>query len=46
MRMILRIFIPLFILLMFGCQRSMTDPGELSSDDQLIMSIQSATDKQ
>jgi len=46
MRTILRIFIPLFILLMFGCQRNMTDSGELSSDDQLIMSIQNATDKQ
>ena len=34
------------ILLMFGCQRNMTDSGELSSDDQLIMSIQNASDKQ
>ena len=46
MRMILRIFIPLSLLLMFGCQRNMTDSGELSSDDQLIMSIQNASDKQ
>jgi len=46
MRTILRIIIPLSLLVMFGCQRSMTASDELSSDDQLILAIQNASDKQ
>ncbi len=46
MRMMLRIFIPLSLLLMVGCQRSMTDSNELSSDDELILAIQNSNDKE
>ena len=46
MRTILRIIIPLSLLVMFGCQRNMTASNELSSDDQLILAIQNASDKQ
>ena len=46
MKAILRIFVPVTLLLMTGCQKNVTGSDGLSSDDQLILAIQNATDKQ
>ena len=46
MTAILRIFVPMTLLLMTGCQKNITSSDGLSYDDQLILAIQNATDKQ
>ncbi|MBC8400410.1 MAG: hypothetical protein ISR95_07475 [Candidatus Marinimicrobia bacterium] len=46
MKTVSHISVSIILLMMIGCQKNMTDSENLTSDEQLILAIQSSNDKQ